>query len=142
MPQAGKTIAQSGVLPYRKSRGIFQFLLVTSLGTGRWIIPKGHIEPKMSARQSAEKEAFEEAGVAGRVSPDRIGYYSYQKDGSTTPKTYLVEVFGMQVLDVLENWPEAHKRQREWMTPEVAADSVDETELRDLILGFWSRLSK
>jgi 8-oxo-dGTP pyrophosphatase MutT (NUDIX family) len=47
------------------SRGL-KFLLVQTRG-GRWIFPKGGVEPGLTQAQSAALEAFEEAGVHGRV---------------------------------------------------------------------------
>ncbi|MGB0554601.1 MAG: NUDIX hydrolase [Alphaproteobacteria bacterium] len=116
--------------------------MVTSLGSGRWVFPKGHIEGDLSARQSAEKEAFEEAGVGGRLSPNRIGYYRYRKEHDKNTRTYQVEVFAMNVTDVLESWPEEQIRQREWMSPENAADAVAEYDLRILIRHFFDGLNK
>jgi 8-oxo-dGTP pyrophosphatase MutT (NUDIX family) len=48
----------------RKSRP--EFLLVQTRG-GRWIFPKGGVEPGLTYAQSAALEAFEEAGVHGRM---------------------------------------------------------------------------
>ena len=47
------------------SRGL-EFLLVQSR-SGRWIFPKGGVEPGLTQAQSAAMEAFEEAGVHGRI---------------------------------------------------------------------------
>jgi len=46
-------------------RGI-EFLLVQTRG-GRWIFPKGGVEPGLTPAQSAALEALEEAGVHGRM---------------------------------------------------------------------------
>jgi 8-oxo-dGTP pyrophosphatase MutT (NUDIX family) len=46
-------------------RGV-EFLLVQTRG-GRWIFPKGGVEPGLTQAQSAALEAFEEAGVHGRI---------------------------------------------------------------------------
>lgn len=46
-------------------RGI-EFLLVQTRG-GRWIFPKGGVERDLTLAQSAALEAFEEAGVHGRI---------------------------------------------------------------------------
>ena len=53
---------QSGVLPYRVEGGVMRVLLITSQGGRRWVIPKGIVEPGLSAVVSAAKEALEEAG--------------------------------------------------------------------------------
>jgi 8-oxo-dGTP pyrophosphatase MutT (NUDIX family) len=51
---------------YRGSRGKLDFLLVQTRG-GRWTFPKGGVEPGLTQAQSAALEAFEEAGVHGRI---------------------------------------------------------------------------
>jgi 8-oxo-dGTP pyrophosphatase MutT (NUDIX family) len=44
-----------------------EIMLVTSRGTQRWIIPKGWPKRGMPPYDTAAKEAFEEAGVIGKV---------------------------------------------------------------------------
>lgn len=119
---------QSGILPYRIRNGHVEVLLVTSSTRKRWIIPKGHIEPNMTSRDSAAKEAYEEAGVRGRVSPVPLGYY--QHDSPQEPA--VVEVFLMEVDVELPTWPEAHRRERRWMPLREASDHVLEPGLRQL----------
>ena len=72
---------QSGVVPYRWLEGRLEVLLITSLRRGRWIIPKGIVEPDMTPAESAAMEAFEEAGVKGRVGTEPIGEYTVNKWG-------------------------------------------------------------
>jgi len=51
---------------YRTRKGGIEFLLVQTSG-GRWIFPKGGVERGLTGSQSAALEAFEEAGVHGRM---------------------------------------------------------------------------
>ena len=130
-------VEQSGVIPYRIMDGQIEVMLITSSGGKRWVIPKGLIEPDMTPEDSAAKEAWEEAGVLGRVFPDLMGIYEYYKSGCT----WQVDVFLLQVETVLENWPEAYKRKRQWVSIPKAIKRVDEPELK-LIIGdfpqrFW-----
>ena len=60
-------IPQSAILPYCVRKSGPKFLLITSIGSGRWVLPKGHIASDMTPRQSAIKEAFQEAGINGKV---------------------------------------------------------------------------
>lgn len=48
-------------------------LLVTSRTRRRWILPKGKIARGLMASCSAECEAYEEAGVTGRIASEPIG---------------------------------------------------------------------
>src|SRR5688500_3546461 len=72
---------QYGVIPVRFGRGgQLQVLLLTSRGTGRWVIPKGWPMRKRTPAGTAEREAFEEAGVKGYLLSRRpIGSYRYIK---------------------------------------------------------------
>ena len=130
-------VEQSGVIPYRIMDGQIEVMLITSSGGKRWVIPKGLIEPNMTPEDSAAKEAWEEAGVLGKVFPDLMGTYEYYKSGCT----WQVDVFLLQVETVMENWPEAYKRKRQWVSIPKAIKRVDEPDLK-LILGdfpqrFW-----
>ena len=51
---------------YRIGSQGLEFLLVQTRG-GRWIFPKGGVEPGLTQAQSAALEAFEEAGVHGQI---------------------------------------------------------------------------
>jgi len=120
---------QSGVIPYRMLDGSFEILLITSRRKGRWIIPKGIVEPELTVAESACKEAEEEAGVVGGVSAVPLGEYQYQKWGGECR----VQVFALEVHTVLDTWPEAAVRKRQWMALDVAAQAVREPELQQLI---------
>src|SRR6202142_1199981 len=61
-----KECAQVVAVCYRVGGGGVEFLLVRTR-KGRWIFPKGSAEPGLSHAQAAALEAFEEAGVHGRM---------------------------------------------------------------------------
>lgn len=124
-------IQQSGVIPYRILDGEIEVMLITSSTGKRWVIPKGLIEPDMTPQDSAAKEAWEEAGLLGNVSPAIQGTYLYQKGGGI----FRVQVFLLQVENVLEDWPEAGKRKRQWLSAAKAAKRVDEPELKQIFLN-------
>jgi 8-oxo-dGTP pyrophosphatase MutT (NUDIX family) len=58
---------QVAAVCYRVRRGSIEFLLVQTRGSRRWIFPKGSAEPGLTHAQAAAVEAFEEAGVHGRI---------------------------------------------------------------------------
>ena len=120
---------QSAVLPYRIRNNDPEILLITSRKGKRWVVPKGVVEPDLTPSDSAAKEAMEEAGVAGEVSEQELGNYSYTKWGGVCR----VQVFLMKVTTELDTWPEDNMRHREWLTIDVAAKRVTEARLRDLI---------
>ncbi len=117
-----------------------QILLITSLNSRRWIVPKGWPEPEMTLAQSAAREAFEEAGVIGRIDPGALGTYHYlkdRKDGGAMACS--VEVFALQVTKQLDDWPEKGARELAWMPLEQAAAKVSEPGLREILRGFRKR---
>lgn len=120
---------QSGVIPYRVVDYGIEVLLITSRRSGSWIIPKGVIEPELSALDSACKEAWEEAGVRGGTAPDPLGSYQYAKWGGTCTVT----VYLLRVDSVANDWPECQVRRREWMPLEKAAAAVENPGLCELI---------
>jgi 8-oxo-dGTP pyrophosphatase MutT (NUDIX family) len=71
---------QVAAVCYRVRRGEIEFLLVRTRGH-RWIFPKGGVEPGLSHAQAAALEAFEEAGVHGRMA--ETAFSRYALDGRT-----------------------------------------------------------
>ncbi len=128
---------QAAVIPYRSGPEGLEILLVTSRKRKRWVIPKGICEPDLSAAESAAKEAFEEAGIRGRVSGEPVGRYDYRKWGGTCR----VEVFTMAVETVLDEWPEDF-RDRRWLRPEEAVLRVEEAGLQRLLRSTAERLRR
>ena len=112
-------------------------LLVTSRGTGRWVIPKGNVGNGAAPHDAAAAEAVEEAGVVGAVCPTPIGAYRYRKRRSNGAHVMAdVEVFPLAVTEELPTWKEQDQRERRWFTLSDAANAVDEPDLRDLIRSF------
>ena len=142
MAKKSDLISQSAILPYRLRKTGPEFLLITSIGSGRWVLPKGYINSNMTPRQSAIKEAFEEAGINGRVPKTSFGIYTYSKKDEPGVPHYQVEVFIMRVISVLNTWPEELRRTREWMSPKKASDSVEEEPLSRMMLDFAGELER
>ena len=127
---------QYAVLPWRWTQGI-EILLITSRESRRWVIPKGWPIPGHGGAESAAQEAYEEAGVRGQVMEKALGHYDYKKRlRSGGKKRFRVDVFAMEVTEVLDLWPEAHERTRQWLSPQEAAAHVNEQELAALIRTF------
>jgi len=114
-----------------------EVLLITSLHTKRWILPKGWLMEGLTPAQSAAREAFEEAGVTGKIADKPIGTYHYlkeRKDGGGVPCS--VDVFALQAGEQLEDWPEKGAREIAWLSLEDAAIRVSEPGLRELLQDF------
>jgi len=120
---------QAGAIPVRFRNNRWELLLITSRNQRNWIIPKGVIEPGTDALETASKEALEEAGVEGYLSPAPVGRYQVDKWGGTCD----VEVYLLEVSAVLESWPDQAVRERRWMSVETALAEVGSDELRRLL---------
>ena len=119
---------QSGVLAYRFAAQDPEILLITTR-KGHWTIPKGIVEPDLSPAESAANEAYEEAGVRGRIIEKSIGRFQYPKWGGTCS----VEVFLLEVTELLASWPEAYFRRRRFTPIPTAAEMVKYDQLAGLI---------
>ncbi len=128
-------------MPYRtRGDGLTaptEVLLVTSRGTGRWVIPKGNVNKREPAHMAAAREALEEAGVAGAVCPTPLGSYFYRKTlNSGAAIRAEVQVFPLAVTEELPDWAEAGQRTRRWFSLAEAAAAVDEADLGALMRSF------
>lgn len=127
---------QVAALCYRSRDGQpKEVLLVTSRGTGRWIIPKGWPIKGLDGGQAALREAWEEAGVSkARLEGGAIGSYTYDKaldEGWSMQIETLV--YPVAVEDMRDEFPEACQRRRKWVDPAEAANMVREPELQSIL---------
>lgn len=127
---------QVAALPVRRGPdGSVLVLLVTTLQTHRWIIPKGWPLPDRQDCASAMEEAREEAGVLGDANAVSIGTYVYEKQRASGSLPVEVSVFLLEVREELEAWPECERRQRAWFTLADAAALVQEPGLQEILLS-------
>jgi 8-oxo-dGTP pyrophosphatase MutT (NUDIX family) len=128
---------QVAALPFRRTpSGEIEILVITSRETGRFIIPKGWPMKRLSDPDAAAKEAFEEAGVVGKVRRKPVGDYFYWKRLDRRFKFVKVEVYALEVRDQREEWPEKNSRRYGWLSLNDAAMLVDEPGLVALLLRF------
>ena len=116
-------------------------LLVTSRGTRRWIIPKGWPIKGFKPARTAAREAYEEAGVRGRVAGRPLGRYVYEKqlEDRAAPFPCEVQVFPLLVKKQLKKWPECKQRMVRWFPVPEAAALINDDNLRHLILQLNDR---
>lgn len=128
---------QYGALPWRRTKAGVEILLITTLNTRRWIVPKGWPMDGLPPHATAAQEALEEAGISGKISPQPIGSFVYgkgMKDGDMVPCE--VRVFPMQVESQLDDWPEKGRREIKWCSIKDALRIIEEPDLRRLIADF------
>lgn len=133
---------QYGALPYRFNHdAALEILLVTTRRSRQWIIPKGWPIKGLRPPKSAAREAFEEAGVRGRVGVKSIGLFIYNKmlDGNGVSVSCEVRVFPLLVKRQSETRPEIEQRVVQWVAPERAVALIKEPELKALVAAFIKR---
>ncbi len=121
---------QVAAICYRIRKGSVEFLLVQTRG-GRWIFPKGSAEPGLSNAQAAALEAFEEAGVHGRIEEASFTRYLRRKAGprgsaaiEVTTNAYLCEVSRLDP-------PLESNRNPTWLSPGKAKRRLREERTQE-----------
>ena len=103
--------------------------LITSMGRGRWIFPKGVVDPGETHASTALKEAREEAGLEGSLLEPPVGEYGDFKWNVPVSVT----VFAMSVERVHETWLEERLRRRQWASLDEAHALLSEPRLREML---------
>lgn len=129
---------QYAALPWRidEENGV-EILLATSRDTKRWVVPKGWPMKGRKPHIVAAIEAMQEAGLHGKIEKTKLGDFEYEKrlkGGSAVDCR--VEVFSLRVERQRRKWPEKGQRVTYWFPYKVAAQQVDEPQLREIILTF------
>ena len=135
----GKFRQQYGALcfRYKDDETTIEILVVTSRDSGRWIIPKGWPMERKEPHEAAAIEAWEEAGVRGKVRKKPVGRYTYLKllgDGDVVP--CIVDIFQIEIKKAHDNFKERGERILAWVSPDEAARRVREVELKSLLVDF------
>jgi 8-oxo-dGTP pyrophosphatase MutT (NUDIX family) len=109
---------QVAAVCYRVRKSGIEFLLVQTRG-GRWIFPKGNAEPGLTHAQAAALEAFEEAGVHGRIEEASFTRYIRRKKGLDA--VFVEAVVNVHLCEVM--WldpPQEAGRNPTWFSVEKA----------------------
>ena len=126
---------QVAAVCYRVRGGGIEFLLVRTRGNGRWTFPKGGAEPGLSHAQAAALEAFEEAGVHGRIEEASFAQYrrkqrGARKSGSKSDGKGLV--INAHLCEVLRlGNPQESRRNRTWFSAQDARRRLREGRSSD-----------
>jgi 8-oxo-dGTP pyrophosphatase MutT (NUDIX family) len=140
MGSKAQTTAQNvqyAALPWRATPDGLEILLITTLNTRRWIIPKGWPLDGLAPHDSAAREALEEAGICGTIAADAFGSFSYEKiRKSGQVVTCNVSVFPMHVEQQRKRWIEKGAREMRWCKVEEALELVSMPELSQILAQF------
>lgn len=124
---------QIAALCHRLRHGKVEVLLVTSKSTRRWILPKGWPILSHRAHRTAAVEAFEEAGVVGRVHKNPFASFSSYKGGDAGLKLRTeILVFLVDVASIAEDFPDSAERDTRWVTIGEAIRITNDPGLADV----------
>jgi 8-oxo-dGTP pyrophosphatase MutT (NUDIX family) len=122
-----QSCTQVAAVCYRLHKKKTEFLLVNTSG-GRWTFPKGSIEPGLTHAQAAALEAFEEAGVHGRMETISFATYLRGKTTRYSRRNHNAEIpvaaFLCEVLRV--DPPQESKRNPTWFSVATAKRRLKE----------------
>ncbi|WP_300974437.1 NUDIX hydrolase [Sphingomonas sp. LHG3406-1] len=134
VPRLGGRPAQAGALCWRRREGRLEVLLVKTRSSGRWVIPGGWALRGRPLAVTAEREAWEEAGVRGAIANRLLAIVPKRKQYRLAgPIEWHVAVYPLRVEEVANDYPEAGERQRQWFSPKEAAKLVHPPALGPII---------
>ena len=125
-----------GAIPFKITDDGLSILFVTSLTRKRWIFPKGNLKAKESRKNACKREAFEEAGVKGKVLKKFPVTTVIGKSQNNKIDHQLVTYFPLHVHEEAVTWPEVNERKRLWVSPEKAKSILDDDDLMKLVEWF------
>lgn len=90
--------------------GGVEIYLVTTRGSGRWIVPKGNPIRGLAPYAAAAQEALEEAGLVGQAYPRSIGTFLFDRIRDRREEACLIDVYALKVERQLAEWAEMKQR--------------------------------
>jgi len=120
----------AGVVPLNEAKT--HVLLIQSTRRSGWVLPKGGWETDESCVEAAQREAWEEAGIVCKVDYDlgQIAETRAPKQISKDAPKSLYQFYEVTVTREEAEWPEKHKRNRQWATYAEAKSALkDRPEL-------------
>jgi 8-oxo-dGTP pyrophosphatase MutT (NUDIX family) len=114
---------QVAAVCYRVRNGVIEFLLVRTR-SGRWTYPKGSVMAGLTPAQAAALEAYEEAGVHGRMEEEAFARYLRTKRAGRRDRLEIDVAVSAHLCEVLRlEPPRESNRTPKWF-------SIDKTRQR------------
>lgn len=131
-PRPAYYYTQSALIPYRIKDSNLQILIIRSSGNKHWVLPKGIVDPGLTPQASAQKEAWEEAGVTGVLDEEEVGHFYYTKwQGNCYVSVYSLQVNMQEKKEARRSIREAH-----WVSVEDAIAKLKSLDLAKLVKQF------
>ncbi|MEQ1943866.1 hypothetical protein ABMA32_15745 [Mesorhizobium sp. VNQ89] len=137
---SGDILKEHAALPWRMNcDGNLEVMLLRPRRGGSWRVPAARCSGTRTELQSADRAAFHEAGITGRVGSEPLGrYVALRLRPCGSRKAIEVTVHGLHVWGTLVSWPNDVKVIRRWMPPAEAAVSIEEAGLREIFASLVS----
>ena len=129
---------QAAAIPVKRIRGQLHVCLIRRKGSKSWGIPKGLVDPGDTQEETALNEAWEEAGLSGRLVGKALGSYRYSKWGTRLT----VAVYVMEVIAQERTWDEAVFRERRWTPLDDAVSLLKRHPVHTLLDRALQRISR
>ncbi|CCD97034.1 conserved hypothetical protein [Bradyrhizobium sp. ORS 375] len=130
---------QFAALPFRIEAAQLSILLITTRRKQRWSVPKGSPMLRKGPHRVAAIEAFEEAGLRGKIGRQPLGRFKHSKRKGKRKILCDVDLYPLKVKKQHGRYPERGQRKLIWLPAAEAARRVHRAKLRRLIESFASR---
>ncbi|KAI9896387.1 hypothetical protein N3K66_008559 [Trichothecium roseum] len=111
----------AGVVPL--TADLNYVLLIQSTRRKGWVLPKGGWESDETSEEAASREAWEEAGISVQIDYD-LQSIEEKRAPKGTKERAKYYFFQATVLEEYAEWPERHKRDRQWFTYSQAHEQL------------------
>lgn len=134
LPNSDKPKERYGALPFLEKDNELHVVLVTNQSGNKWIFPRGQLELDMTPAEAALMEAYEEAGLIGRILSELHEQCNW--DGRA-----IQHLYPMKVIQMLNEWPEDSIRKRQVVKFRKAMQMLDDPVLVKCAQALVARIS-
>ncbi len=129
-----KEPTSGGMIFRRDEKNQIEILLIQD-AKNRWTIPKGHIEPGETAKQTAEREITEETGLQEMTILGYLGKINFRYRRMTSLVLMTTEIFLVRAEGDTSNLkPEEWMNGIKWFPATEALDKIEYEDIGKLIL--------
>jgi 8-oxo-dGTP pyrophosphatase MutT (NUDIX family) len=123
-------------IPFIVEDGDVKLFMVRSFTRRRWVFPIGTLKKGEGKLKGCRREAFEEAGIKGKVLSDLpITAIIKSKDKSKSDMM-VVTYFPVFVTKQTKEWPEKKLRNRQWVSLDEINHHLKKGDLRKVVRIF------